>query len=167
MKHSKKLILLPALCLALGTGRASAGDDEAVAAIGGFIGGIIATKVFDHHKDHHRSHEVVIIETNSCCGGHGYHEKSCNKGRDKYFRHGHKKHDCDRRCPEYGPSGYYKVVTVKVWIPGCWTYERDRCGNRIKRWEPGYYEYEKKRVWVSHGSDRHDRHEQYAYDGRH
>jgi len=160
MKNTKKL-LLPALCVLLGTGKVSAGD-EAIAAIGGFVGGVIATRVFDHHNQHDRYRDVVYIEGR--CGSSCRHP-SHGHG-PKAYKHGHKNHRCDHKCSYYKPSGYYETVRVKEWVPGCWRVRYDRCGTRIKYWEPGYSTYVNKRAWVSIGSDRNGRHK-YASRGHH
>ncbi|MGJ8641490.1 MAG: hypothetical protein ACSHYA_19020 [Opitutaceae bacterium] len=52
MKKYIKILLIPVLLLGNGASRAMAGD-EALAAVGGFLGGILATKAYDHH---HRNH---------------------------------------------------------------------------------------------------------------
>ena len=151
MKTTIKILIIPVLCLALSTGKASAGD-EAIAAIGGFVGGVIASNVYNNHKSHRNSHSSY----------------SSNHCAPPSYQHGHKQHRCDRNCSHHRvePRGYYKTVHVKEWVPGCWRVRYDRCGSRIKYWEPGYYTHVEKRIWVSTGTDR-NRHSQYASRGRH
>lgn len=58
-------------------------------------------------------------------------------------------------------DGYWKTVEVRVWVPGCWVYER-RHGRSIRRYVEGHYECRTDRVWVSY--DRHDRRDRkYGY----
>jgi hypothetical protein len=48
--------------------------------------------------------------------------------------------------------GYWKSVSVRVWVPGCWVSERGHHGRTYRRYREGHYEYRTDRVWVSHGS---------------
>jgi hypothetical protein len=59
------------------------------------------------------------------------------------------RHDRDR--------GFWKTISVKVWVPGCWVIERNRYGRDYRRYVDGHYTYRTDRVWVSY--DRHDRHD--------
>jgi hypothetical protein len=62
----------------------------------------------------------------------------------------------DRR--DRGDDGFWKSVTVKVWVPGCWIVERSHHGRSHRRYVSGHYEYRTDRVWVAYDrSDRHDR----------
>lgn len=60
-------------------------------------------------------------------------------------------------------EGYWKTVTVKVWVPGGWVIERSRYGRDYRRYIDGHYTYRTDRVWVSY--DRHDRRDRRG-DGR-
>jgi len=67
------------------------------------------------------------------------------------------------RCDD----GYWKDVSVRVWVPGCWVIERSRHGHSHRRYIDGHYEFRTNRVWVSY--DRHDRHDRevvYGYGHR-
>ena len=73
-------------------------------------------------------------------------------------------HDRDRR-----DRGYWKEVSVRVWIPGCHVEERGRHGRIYRRYIPGHYECRTDRVWVSYDRrdrDRHDREVGYGYGYR-
>ncbi|MEM7792526.1 MAG: hypothetical protein AAF546_14070 [Verrucomicrobiota bacterium] len=135
MKNKILLILVPVLCLTLGTGRAAA-DDEGWYALGGFVGGVVATKVFDHHKGHH--HHVRSHHSGPQCNKH------CSS------------------CKSYKPSGYYKTVRVKVWVPGYWETYYDRCGRRQRHFVSGHHTYEKQRVWVSNEKKYHNNYKRYS-----
>lgn len=157
-----KILLVPALALGLSTGQAKA-DDEAVAAIGGFLGGIIATKVFDHHKSHRNHCSTTVIYS------HGHHKHKCDHKcshyrSNRHYKHGHHKHKCDRSCSHHRPSGHYETVRVREWVPGCWEVSYNRCGDRIRTWVPGHHTYVTKRVWVAH-HDATRSHNGYAYNG--
>jgi hypothetical protein len=57
-------------------------------------------------------------------------------------------------------DGYWKTVSVKVWVPSGWVIER-RPGRDIRRYVHGHYTFRTDRVWVSY--DRHDRHDHRDY----
>jgi hypothetical protein len=57
------------------------------------------------------------------------------------------------RCVE--PSGYWKEVRVKVWVPACWIEERGRYGRVARRHVSGHYEYRTDRVWIASSSHGH------------
>ncbi len=46
------------------------------------------------------------------------------------------------------PEGYWKEISVKVWVPASWTTSCDRFGRTVKVYHPGYYTYRPDRVWV-------------------
>lgn len=51
---------------------------------------------------------------------------------------------------DYGrPEGYWKFVTVRVWVPGYWVAERTRHGRSFRRYVEGHNEFRTDRVWVS------------------
>ena len=149
MKKYITLPLLSVLALTLGTGTATARDDEALYALGGFIGGVITTKVLDRHN--HRQQPAV------------YSQRNCAPA-PRHYSHGHNKHSCDHGCSQYrAPRGHYKTVQVRKWVPGHREVYYNRCGDRVRRWEPGYYTYVTKRVWVGYGNNHHRNHNEYAY----
>lgn len=71
------------------------------------------------------------------------------------------------RGDDYSDPGFWKEVTVKIWVPGCWIVERNHHGRDYRRYVGGHYEYRTNRVWVAY--DRRDRHERevgYGYGHR-
>jgi len=67
-------------------------------------------------------------------------------------------------CPP-APSGYWKTIQTRQYVPERWIVATDRCGRRTRILQPGYYTYETQRVWVDttpvyreeyRGRDRHD-----------
>jgi hypothetical protein len=71
------------------------------------------------------------------------------------------------RYDNRGPSGFWKEVSVRVWVPGCWVVERSYRGHGNRRYVDGHYESRNDRVWVSY--DRHDRRDRevsYGYGHR-
>lgn len=65
-----------------------------------------------------------------------------------------------RPAPIYAPMrrGYWREVSVPVWIPGRWIVVPDTWGRHIRTWEAAHREYRKERVWVEAKDRRfHDR----------
>ena len=102
-------------------------NDKGLAIVGGFLGGlIVASAINDSHHDNYVSgHTTVVVA------------------------------DRDDRCDDRGNSGFWKEVSVRVYVPACWVEERGRRGECYRRYVGGHYEYRCDRVWVSY--DRHDR----------
>lgn len=141
MKKLALLVLLAAAAITVTPKSAFAGDrggDAAVAAIGGFIGGLVIGTALDNDHERYDRHvdTTVVIGT-----GH----------RDRHHRDG----------------GYWKTVTVKHWVPGYWTTSYD-CGRRVRVFVDGYWDYQTERVWVSYDRhDRHDGRYGYGYGRGH
>lgn len=129
----KKLVVASVIAALCGSplvpSKAHAGSDEAWAAIGGFIGGVVVGTAIHDHDDHgHHGH-----------GRHWCPPPRCG-GTEIIIRGG----GGYRRCA----PGHWEWVRVKVWVPGHWRWERDGCGRRIKVWVPGCHEYRRERRWV-------------------
>lgn len=115
--------------------------DEALAALGGFIGGVIVGTVINDHDDD----RTVIIRGNS-------------GRRDRYDRYD--RHDrYDRNDRGHRPSGHWEYRTVRKWVPGYWTTVHDRCGDRRRVWIEGRHVRTQVRVWISFGDRRHRSHD--------
>lgn len=108
---------------------AQARDDKVLAAIGGFIGGVL---IASHANQHHPSHQIAYCEFDSC--GDRYvvnHRHDRGYGRDQHYGR-------DR----------YDWVTVRTWVPGHWVVRYDDCGDRVRYYERGRYEYRREYVVV-------------------
>ena len=138
MKKIIQFSLLTAVVLGPGLNEARAGD-EAWAAIGGFVAGVITgVAIEDGHHVHHRHPPAH----------YGHHKNYGNKGHHgpphvSYHRH-------------HGKKGHWEYRKVRVWVPGHWAYSYDSCGSRVRYWESGYYSWQKNKVWVPHR--KHGRH---------
>ncbi len=70
--------------------------------------------------------------------------------------------DRNDRCDD----GYWKEVSVKIWVPGGWVIERNYYGHEYRRYVDGHYAYRTDRVWVAYDRrdrrDRDDRHMDYG-----
>lgn len=153
MKKHIRFTVIPLIILGLAAGNAHAGDDEAFAAIGGFVAGVITGAIIDDHNDHDR----VRVSVHG-----GYRDRHYDRGRH-YDRHRRdcRKRDC-RGCghgykTKHHRSGHWETKRVRVWVPGYWDVEISRCGDRVKVWRRGHYEWRKERVWVAY-RDRDRRH---------
>jgi len=113
---------------------AQARGDEALAAIGGFIGGVlIASAAHDHHAA-----QYAYCEFDGCGNRYvvAHRHGQDYYGRDYYGR--------DRR----------DWITVRVWVPGHWTIRIGDHGHRARYYERGRYEFRRQLVIVD---SRHDR----------
>ncbi len=132
------LALIAATALSLAPKPAKAGDKE-LAIVGGLIGGLIIGSAINEsrHSSDNPNRSTTVIVN----------------GRRDYD-------DC-------GDDGYWKDVSVKVWVPGCWVVERSYHGHSHKRYISGHYTFRTDRVWVScNRSDRYDRHDHRLDYGR-
>lgn len=131
------LALIAVTALSLAPKPAKAGDKE-LAIVGGLIGGlIIGSAINESRHSSDYPHRSTTVIVNG------------RRDRD----------DCD--------DGYWKEVSVKVWVPGCWVIERSRHGHSTKRYISGHYTFRTDRVWVSYDrNDRYDRHDRYDRDDR-
>ena len=129
MKNTIRTLLTAALLVGLNATPAHA-DDEALAAFGGFVVGMITGAIIENNSDHH--HATVDISY-----GHpvDYRGPRCGK---------HNRHDC-RACHK----GHWTTQRYKVWVPGHWSYVYNDCGRRVRVWKSGYHTYRTKRVWVA------------------
>ncbi len=140
MKNTLRYLMIAAIALGFSAAPSHA-DDEAVAALGGFLAGVITGVVIDDHGPHHRG-PAVEVAIGSRHGRYDRHDRYGHRGRyDRYDRH--------RR------SGHWEIRYVKVWIPGRHEYVRDACGRRIKVWRPGHHVKRPQKVWIAYNSKPH------------
>lgn len=115
---------------------AAARDSEVLAALGGFIGGVI---VGSHIDDDHYHASISYRHVDRDYGTHVV----VGTGRGSH-------------------RGYWKWVTVRTWVPGHWVIRSDERCRRIRSFQRGYYKNRRERVWVAAGRDRRHRD---RYDG--
>lgn len=134
MKKRTYLPLISVLFISLFSVQARA-DDEAIAAIGGFVAGVITGSIID--DDPYDRDRVRV----SVHGRHG----------DRHYRG----HDRDRHWTRHhGKRGHWEVRRIRVWVPGYWDITYNRCGDRIKVWRRGHYQWKRDRVWVPYREHR-------------
>jgi hypothetical protein len=144
MKTILHLSLTLIILASLGATEAKA-DDEAVAALGGFVAGIITGSIIDHDRDRTRVH--VYTDRS-----YGHRHDKGRYGHD--WRRDHWKHRSDWKGKPSKRSGHWETRRVRVWVPGHWELTRNACGDRIKVWEPGHFIWKHEKVWVSYRDRR-------------
>ena len=143
MKKVLSMALIATCSLSLPSTTVQAGDDEAIAAIGGFVVGLIAGSIAD--KDAHYSHRHH---------GSSYTSHSAYRDNRVHYPHynahsstAYSRHYSRAESPEV--TGRWETRRVKKWIRGYWEVCYNGCGDRIKIWRNGHYRWETERVWVS------------------
>jgi hypothetical protein len=116
------LATLSTAALLPGTVQARSGD-KALAAVGGFIGGVIVGAHLDRGDRYDRRAPVVV--------------EACPPPAVVYYN-----------TPHSPRRGYWQDSTVRVWVPARTVVTVDRWGRRIHHYEPGHYAYRTDRVWV-------------------
>ena len=119
------------------TPKPAVASDKGLAVLGGFVGGVIVASAINN--SHYDAYTTApAVVVNDRGGAAGRWE-----------------------------DGYWKVVTVRVWVPGYWVVERGYHGRSFRRYVEGHDEFRADRVWVSYDRrDRHDRDYSYGYDRR-
>lgn len=67
------------------------------------------------------------------------------------------------RGPWIHRDGYWRVATVRVWVPGHWLVERGYYGRCYRRYIEGHMEYRRERIWVADRSPDCDDNYGYRY----
>lgn len=114
------LVALTALALTPKPALASHGDDKALAAIGGFIGGIIVGSVINDHDRYPARHDTrVIVER-------GYDR--CDDGYWKEVR-------VRTWVPGYWTTDYRHGRRLRLFVEGHYEYRTDRVWVNGDRWD--------------------------------
>ena len=143
MKTYIRYTIITLITLGLASEKSYAGD-EAIAAIGGFLAGIITGVAIEDHDDYHHHGARVRIST-------GDHHRVYHYTGNRCYRHS--RYGCET-CRSYGhrTTGHWEIRHIKVWIPGHWEFVRNRCGDRVRIWKSGYYTTKPEKVWVSYST---------------
>jgi hypothetical protein len=139
MKKLLSVALVAATSLSLPTSPLTAGDDEAIAAIGGFVVGLITGSIVE--RDTHTVYRNDYRAPTHCRDYHGSSHNVTVRHYTSDSRYGHR----DYR----EPTGRWETRRIKKWVPGWWEVSYNHCGDRIKVWREGHYRWETERVWVS------------------
>lgn len=122
MKNKIRTLITATIALGLSAGQVHA-NDEGLAALGGFVAGIITGAIIeDHHGYHHDAGVRISVG-------------------DRHDRYG--------SYSRHGQRGYWEVRHVRVWIPGRWEFVRNECGQSVRVWRPGHHRMQRTRVWVA------------------
>lgn len=100
--------------------------DQGLAIAGGFIGGLIVASALN--DAHHDYYDAPTAPV------------VVVNDRGPWVRH----------------DGYWRIATVRVWVPGYWLVERGHHGRCFRRYVEGHMEYRRERVWVGNGDCRPD-----------
>lgn len=144
MKKILTMALVTACSLSLPSTAVQAGDDEAIAAIGGFVVGLITGSIVDKDTHYgHRGHASTYYSPSPYRDNRNTHYSHYRHGAHDSYGHGYRHIE----APEV--TGRWETRRVKKWVPGWWDVTYNHCGDRIKVWREGYYRWETERVWVS------------------
>ena len=112
-------------------------SDKGLALVGGFLGGLIVASAINDSR------------------------------HDDYYPARNTTVVVNERCNDRGPDGYWKEVSVRFWVPGCWVVDRGYRGCDSRRYVEGHYSCRNDRVWVSNDRrDHRDRDVSYGYGHR-
>lgn len=139
MKKILSMALVATCSLSLPSNAVQAGDDEAIAAIGGFVVGLIAGSIAEKDTHYSRHHSYSYSSHPS------YHDNRVHYPH--YNARSHTAYPRHYSAPEV--TGRWETRRVKKWVPGHWEIAYNSCGDRIKVWRNGYHRWETERVWVS------------------
>lgn len=123
--------------------QASAKNNEGLAALGGFIGGLVVSTAI--HDANRRPDYRAPAPAYCPPPAPAYAPPPppvCEPPREV------------RYSPPYAPPvprGYWEEVQVKTWVSERWVMSRDRWGRPVRVFQPGYYTYTTDRRWVSCG----------------
>ncbi|MEZ5277012.1 MAG: hypothetical protein R3F07_11580 [Opitutaceae bacterium] len=154
MKLNATLIASSAVIAMIGSPPAAKAGDEAIAAIGGFIGGVIVGTMASDSRDD----TTVVIDA-----GHGG-RRDGNFDRGRLDRRNYSDNEQGRRSDrcyverhhnDRADHGRWVYRTELRWVPGYWSYRSNRCGETKRIWIPGRHVTTRVRVWVSVSGDRH------------
>lgn len=126
------VVLALVVASALPAEAGSRSRDRAVAAVAGFVGGVLVANAAhgSHRVDHHYYHPAPVIRPSRPV----HYERP-----QRVIYH-----------QPAQPTGHYEWRTERVWVPGQWVYETLRCGSQRQVWKPGHYITQRTRVWVSY-----------------
>ena len=120
------------------TPKPAAANDKGLAIVGGFLGGLIVASAINDSR-HDNAYAYDNYNTSVVVA------------------------DRDDRCEDRRDAGFWKEVSVQVWVPGVWIVERSHHGS-YRRYVGGHYECRNNRVWVA--SERYDRNDRRYHDNR-
>ena len=144
MKKAAWIGILAAAAMVAQSPEARAGD-EGWAALGGYVVG----SLIGGGGHGHGSYRV------------GYHSRGHRSGHHVNYRPAPRYYHAppvryetviveNHYAPPPEPEGHYEYQEQRIWVPGSYSYEYDRCGRQIKVWHEGYYRTEQVKVWVPH-----------------
>ena len=131
--------------------------NEAAAAIGGLITGVVLSEFIDDTNIN------VQLAGRYSDGWDRYHSDY----RD-YDRYRNNRYYDGRDYRQHSKGGHYIYEKRRIWVPGHWEYTRDRRGYKVKIWVKGRHEIRRVKVWVNdrhHSRDRYYNRDRYDRGG--
>ena len=127
--------------------RPSHDNNEAAAAIGGLITGVVLSEIIDDAN--------VNIHL---AGRYGDDWSRYHSDYRDYDRYRDNRYDRGRDYRHDSRNGHYIYEKRRIWVPGHWDYTRDCHGHKMKVWVKGHHETRRIKVWVNDRYDDRDRH---------
>jgi hypothetical protein len=134
--------LLAAGAIAFAPKPAAAHGNEGIAALGGFVGGVIVGANLNHHRPVVACPPAYAPPPRVIVAPYPPPRvvvAPCPPPRVVVA-------PCPPPPPP-PPMGYWREVTVRDWVPGYWTTVQHH-GRHERRYVPGHFEYRTERIWV-------------------
>jgi hypothetical protein len=139
MKSKLALMGLTAAMVAGQATPAMAINKEWSAALG-FLGGVMATRTYDHHREYRR-------EYYGGCESRGYDYPPQQVIVQQPPTVIYQQAPVIVQQPAV-QQGHYEWRDEQQWVPGEWRYEEIGCNTYRKTWCPGYYKTVRTQIWV-------------------
>jgi len=145
------LFSIAAAALLVATPRGAIAGGEGIAAIGGFIGGmIVGSQVGSTHT--HTTETIVVEHTTVPAAEQPPAPEAAEGVRTLPLPvDPPTTTTTTTTVTRNGVPGYWEERPVQTWVPARWITTYDRYGFPVRRYEPGHYQTHVGRVWVSGG----------------
>jgi len=146
------LFALATAALLVASPRAAVAGGEGIAALGGFIGGmIVGSQVGSTHT--HTTETIVVEHTTVPAAEQPPAPEAAEDVRTLPLPvDPQTTTTTTTTVTRNGVPGYWEERPVQTWVPARWITTYDRYGFPVRRYEPGHYQTHLERVWVSGGA---------------
>jgi len=144
------LFAVAAAALLVASPRAAVAGGEGIAAIGGFIGGMIVGSQVGSTHTHTHTTETVVVEHTTGPAAEQPAPESAEGVRTLPLPVDPPTTTTTTTTTvtRNGVPGYWEERPVQTWVPARWITTYDRYGFPVRRYEPGHYVTHMERVWV-------------------